>query len=555
MARRPALLQAEDETVRTLDRGFWLVVVLAVVLVVATVARVVSESAGGTTTVSPSASVAAAASAVGAAASPAGSAATVDTAPYFLATPREAPPLELTDQDDRPVSLASFRGEPVFVFFGYTHCPDVCPATIGTVGLVMDAFGPGVRALFVSVDPERDTTTWLREYVRFLPDGFTTLTGSDDAVRAAADAWGVRYARVETGDPNAYSMAHTADVFLVDATGMLRARFPFGTKPEPMTAVLSEVVTATAAAGASPAAPSAPTGQTPLPAGCSRCAAPSSPVVVTEGSLGVVVVSSSVWAGAAGPIILSLSVDGVPLDDPTLRPSVQLTGLAGGAVGTATSATPVRPPGVDAISYVADLPIPSAGLWRILVTADLAGTTLTGSAAMTALDPGGTAPLGGPAPRIATPTLDDVGGVVRAITTDPAPDLRLSRRSTADALAEGQPFVLVVDSWRFRVTTACGQAIIMARFLVDRWRDVGFIHLEPYRYSVVASTPVLDGSFDDPSLTEPTVAWGFGEEPWGAKSMPWVFVVDGDGIVRAKYQGVMGTADVDVMVALIDQGG
>jgi hypothetical protein len=71
----------------------------------------------------------------------------------------------------------------------------------------------------------------------------------------------------------------------------------------------------------------------------------------------------------------------------------------------------------------------------------------------------------------------------------------------------------------------------------------------------VASTPVLDGSFDDPSLTEPAAAWGFGEEPWGANSMPWIFVVDGDGIVRAKYQGVMGTADVDVIVALIEQGG
>jgi protein SCO1/2 len=538
MARRPALVHAQDDTARTLDRGFWLVVVLAVVLVVGMVARVVSEPAGGSATASPS--------------NPATAAATpesttpVDVASYLLATPREAPPLELTDQDDRPVSLAAFHGEPVFVFFGYTHCPDVCPVTIGTVGLVMDAFGPGVRAFFVTIDPARDTTTWLREYVRFLPDGFTTLTGSDDEIRAAADAWGIQYARVETGDPNAYSMAHTADVFLVDATGMLRARFPFGTEPEPMTAVLREVVAA---------ASSAPTGPTPLPAGCSRCAAPSSPVGATEGSLGVVVVSTSVWAGPAGPIILNLSVDGVPLDDPTLRPTLQLTGLAGEAVGAATSVTPVRPPGVDAVSYVADLAIPSPGPWRIRVTADRAGTTLTGATTVTALDPGATAPLGGPAPRIATPTLDDVGGVVRAVTTDPAPDLRLSRRSTADALAEGKPFVLVIDSTRFRVSPACGRAIIMARYLVDRWRDIGFIHLEPYRYSVVASTPVLDGSLDDPSLTEPAAAWGFGEDPWGARSMPWVFVVDGDGIVRAKYQGVMGTADVDVIVALIEQGG
>jgi protein SCO1/2 len=465
-----------------------------------------------------------------------------DLASYLLATPREAPPLELTDQDDRPATLAAFRGEPVFVFFGYTHCPDVCPATIGTVGLVMDAFGPGVRALFVTIDPARDTTTWLREYVRFLPEGFTTLTGSDDEIRTAADAWGVQYARVETTDPNAYAMAHTADVFLVDARGILRAKFPFGTEPEPITAVLREVVATTA----SPA---------PSPTGCAYCSRPSSPVEVAADSLGVVVVSSSVWAGPAGPIILNLSVDGAALDDPGLHPAVQLTGLGGEAVGAAINAVPVKPPGVDAVSYVAEVAIPSPGQWGLRVTADRAGLTVTGTTTVTALDPGATAPLGEPAPSIATPTLDDVGGIARAVTTDPAPDLRLSRRSTVDALADGQAFVLVIDSTRFRTTTACGQAIIMARFLVDRWRDVGFIHLEPYRYSVVASTPVLDGSLDDPTLTEPAAAWGFGEAPWSPEWMPWVFVVDGDGIVRAKYQGVMGTADVDVMVALIEQGG
>ena len=551
MARRPARVQAQDETVRTLDRGFWLVVVLAVVLVVGMVARVVTAPAGGPASTSGPPGVAA--SSDEASASP-GSSSWIDVSAYLLATPREAPPLELTDQDDRRASLATFRGEPVFVFFGYSHCPDVCPATIGTVGLAIDAFGPGVRALFVTIDPARDTTTWLREYVRFLPAGFTALTGSDDEIRTVADAWGVQYARVETTDPNAYAMAHTADVFLVDAAGMLRATFPFGTEPEPITAVLREVVATTQVPGASADASSPPSVPTPVPAGCPLCTAPSNPVDVAEGPLGVTVVSSSIWSGAAGPIILSLSTDGVPLDDLDLRVRVQLTGLAGEAVGAAMEATPVRPPGVDAVSYVAEPAIPSPGSWRLRVTAERAGTTLRGTTTVTALDPGGTAPLRGPAPRIATPTLDDVGGVARAVTTDPAPDLRLSRRSTLDSLEAGQAFVLVIDSARFRTTTACGQAIIMARFLVDRWRDVGFIHLEPFRYSVVASTPVLDGSLDDPTLTEPAAAWGLGEAPWSPQWMPWVFVVDGDGIVRAKYQGIIGTADVDVIVALIAQG-
>ena len=538
MARRPALVQAQDETVRTLDRGFWLVAALAVVLVFGMVARIATDNGDGTGSAGPSTAAGVAlGGATADAPQPSVPSGGIDLAAYMLATPREAPPLELTSQDDRRVSLASFRGEPVFVFFGYTHCPDVCPATIGAVGLAMDAFGPGVRGMFVSVDPARDTTTWLREYVRFLPEGFTALTGTEGAIRDVAHDWGVQYARVETGDPGAYSMAHTADVYLIDSAGMHRATFPFGTGPEAMTAVLREVV-ATPLAGAPTPAPSVrPT------------AAASAPAATLP--MAIEVVSSSVWAGPPSPVILGLSVAGSPLRDTTVSPVVQLSGLGGELRGDPVRATPVRPVGVETVSYVADLAIPSPGPWRIRVTLDRAGRSFAGTTSLTALDPGGTAAIGQPAPRIATPTLDDVGGVVRAVTTDPAPDLRLSRRSTVDALADGKPFVLVIDSTKFRVSPACGRAVIMARFLLDRWRDVEFIHLEPYRYSVVASTPVLDGSLEDPTLTDPAAAWGFGEPPWGAKSMPWVFVVDGSGIVRASYQGVMGTADVDVMLSLL----
>ena len=178
-----------------------------------------------------------------------------------------------------------------------------------------------------------------------------------------------------------------------------------------------------------------------------------------------------------------------------------------------------------------------------------------GSAPLDVLDPGATAAIGAAAPSARTPTLTDVGGVVRAVTTDPAPDLRLSQTSTVDALAAGRPFVLVADSTRFRVSPACGRAIVMARYLLDRWRDVAFIHLEPYRYTVVADTAVLEGTLAAPTLTDPAAAWGIGGDPWGPRSMPWIFVVDGHGIVRAKYQGVSGSDDVDVIVSLIAQGG
>jgi protein SCO1/2 len=539
MAQRPVHPPHDGADVRVLDGSFRLVVVLAGLLLVATFARFALGPAGPAGGPGPGPGTG----------SPSGSATPVDVATYLVAAPTEAPPIELRDPDEGPFSLASLRGEPVFVFFGYTHCPDICPVTTGAVGMAMDAFGPGVRAVFVSVDPERDTPAWLREYVRYLPAGFTALTGTPDAIRSTADAWGVRYARVETGSADAYSMSHTADVYLVDAGGLLRARFQFGTQPETMTAVLREVVanpvTSVPSAGTLPTASLTPAPSTTSPAASAR------PVR----SIDVDVVSTAVWAGNPGPVILDLLADGARLDDPALHPAVQLVDPAGRPVGTAVTASPVQPPGLTAVSYVAHLAIPAPGAWRVEVTATYDGSTAMGTAALTALDPGDTAPLGEPAPTIRTPTLDDVGGAARAVTTDPAPDLRLSQRSTADALADHQPFVLVIDSTRFRVSPACGRAIIMARYLLDRWRDVGFIHLEPYRYQVVSDTPVLDGSLESPILTAPAEAWGVGGAPWGARSMPWVFVVDGDGIVRAKYQGVMGSADVDVILSLIEQGG
>ncbi|HEX7473550.1 MAG TPA: SCO family protein [Candidatus Limnocylindrales bacterium] len=466
--------------------------------------------------------------------------ASVDVTAFLDRAGRAAPPLALVDPDARPFTLASLQGGPVFVFFGYTHCPDVCPATIGTVGLAMRAFGADARALFVSIDPERDTTTWLKEYAPSMPAGFTPLTGTPAQVRTAADAWGVRYARVETGVADAYSMSHTADVFLVDAAGRLRARFPFGTEAAAMTATLRLVTTTAASTGPAPTAAPSPV------------ATPSAPAL---GALRVEVVSSSVWAGGPSPVILALNGPAGRLNDTSVRPAVQLTATDGTAVGAPVEAVPVRPPGVDAVSYVALLEIPTPGSWRLAVSATPGVATLAGTADVTALDQGTSARIGSAAPTIHTPTLDDVAGDVRQLTTDPIPDLRLYGRSTTDALADHAPFVFVLDSAKFRVTTACGKALIMARYLRDRWPDVTFIHHEPFRYAVVTDTPVLDGTLAAPHLTAVADAWGIGGDPWGPRSMPWLFVVDGNGIVRAKYQGVMGSDDVDVIVALIAQGG
>ena len=95
----------------------------------------------------------------------------------------------------------------------------------------------------------------------------------------------------------------------------------------------------------------------------------------------------------------------------------------------------------------------------------------------------------------------------------------------------------------------------MIRYLLDRWPDVVFIHLEPFEYQMITDEPVLSGSIDNPPLNQWARAFGLGDAVWPATSMPWTFVVDGQGIVRAKYTGIIGSTDVDVIISLIDEHG
>jgi protein SCO1 len=490
--------------------------------------------------------------------------------------PVPAPALELTDQDGNPFSLASLRGQPVLVFFGYTHCPDVCPATVGIVNQALLTTGDGPRAVFVSIDPERDDVAAMKQYLRYLPKAYVGLSGTPEDVRRNADAWGVKYARIETDSANGYAMAHTADIFLVDARGMIRDHFPFGITAEPIAAELEALmkeapaVTHAPAGSGSPVpgngtATAAPAPATPAPTPGTATATPAStpgtatatpaptPGTATatapvSGDLHPLVISSSIWSGGASPVILTITdAMGAGLDG-SVPIRVRLVGADGTTAYPEVPATAVRPEGAKTVSFVPVLDIPAPGSWRLDV---LAADGRAGSVQIQAMDPGSTAPLGKPAPAVDTPTLDDVGGEVRAVTTQPNPDLRFSQTSTADSLAAGKPYVLVVDSSRFRVSPACGRALVMTRYLLDRWPQVTFVHLEPFVYQVITEEPVLSGTLADPPLNSYSQAFGLGPAPWPGTEMPWIFVVDGQGIVRAKYTGIIGSADVDVIVSLI----
>ncbi len=231
----------------------------------------------------------------------------------------------------------------------------------------------------------------------------------------------------------------------------------------------------------------------------------------------------------------------------------RVIGGDGNAIGGDVPAIAVRPTGTGIVSFVATLDIPTPGRWRV----DLAAANGSmGSVDVTALDPGNTAPLGSPAPDIHTPTLADVGDVLLAVSTLPQADRRFYELSTSDARAAGRPYVLILDSVRFKVTQVCGSALSMAYYLLDRWEGrVTFVHQEPFEYRIVTDEPVLSGDLSNPPLIPNAQAFGLGDATWPATNMPWVFVVDGQGIVRAKYNGIVGSRDVDLILSLITGDG
>ncbi len=141
---------------------------------------------------------------------------------------RPAPQLRLPDQDAQTFDLSMLRGTPAFVYFGYTHCPDVCPTTLADLRAAIAAAALPAKVVFVTIDPARDTSAAMKQYVDAYKAGFIGLTGTAEQIATAAAAWGVAYRAGPADAYGNYPMTHTSDVFLVDGSGMLRNHIFFG---------------------------------------------------------------------------------------------------------------------------------------------------------------------------------------------------------------------------------------------------------------------------------------------------------------------------------------
>ena len=142
-------------------------------------------------------------------------------------------PFHLEDQNGKTVSDAEMKGKPFLVFFGFTHCPDICPTTLFDISQVMKALGPDADrtgALFITVDPERDTPTVLKDYLSNFDPHLRGLTGEQTAINTAIKEYRV-YAKKVPLDNGDYTMDHTAMVYLMDKEGHFVA--PFNTQRTP----------------------------------------------------------------------------------------------------------------------------------------------------------------------------------------------------------------------------------------------------------------------------------------------------------------------------------
>jgi protein SCO1/2 len=143
----------------------------------------------------------------------------------WLPRPKAIDDFHLTDNDGKPFSLHDLQGKPSLVFFGFTRCPDVCPTTLLKLAQIKKTAAiPGLRVIFVTVDPARDTPQAVGLYVHAFDPEFIGLTGGDKAIKQMAANFGVAVSKVELPGGE-YTMDHSAVVFLLNNQGQVAGIF------------------------------------------------------------------------------------------------------------------------------------------------------------------------------------------------------------------------------------------------------------------------------------------------------------------------------------------
>lgn len=142
---------------------------------------------------------------------------------------------KLTDHNGQARTLASFKGKVVAIFFGYTHCPDVCPTTLSDFAAALKQLGPQadqVQVLFVTVDPQRDKPELLKQYVPAFDPRFLGMTTDEAGLKALAKEYKVVYQKTSVKGADNYLIDHSAGTYIYDTESRLRLLIPYGSSPD-----------------------------------------------------------------------------------------------------------------------------------------------------------------------------------------------------------------------------------------------------------------------------------------------------------------------------------
>lgn len=155
-------------------------------------------------------------------------------------------PFALIDQTGKTVTDRDFRGKYMLVFFGFTHCPDICPAELQVMAATLDELGAKAKdvvPIFITLDPERDTQEAMAAYVKNFGQRFVGLTGSPEAIAAAAKAYRISYSKFQEDKTKSdYSIDHSALVYLMGKDGEYITHFAYGTPAAKMTETLRRYI-------------------------------------------------------------------------------------------------------------------------------------------------------------------------------------------------------------------------------------------------------------------------------------------------------------------------
>jgi hypothetical protein len=333
-------------------------------------------------------------------------------------------------------------------------------------------------------------------------------------------------------------------------------------RPSPSALVLLVVVAAAVVACSSPAggspsaAPASQAAGSQLPADCQTAPTPTEMSAwgppATTPQLIPVLVSNYVACGKSRMLFLFLDAQNNVKSAPDRTASFSFYDLGrdpGKAVATADGNflwTIENERGM----YAVNVDLPEAGTWGVEVkTTAPSGPSETTRLSFDVHDSSPTVGIGDKAPASKTPTLADVGGDAKRISTDTNPDPDFYRTSVADAIAQHKPFMLIFATPKFCTSAQCGPTLEHFKTVATAHPDVTFINVEPYQLKDVSGQlqPVLT---DSGALTPTDIS-----DQWGLLSEPWTFAVDRNGVVQGSYEVLASQQELDAIFPVITKGG